>query len=770
MPRKPLFDITNLAASLAEGTSVARQAERLALGLSAREAFSQASQLSRVQEDVLRIATPDFDQFAQLGREALDREASVRKLAEDLYLNPAARHAEQLCGPGFDVAQLLAAGGAGASSLKHCFDELEAEQLQRLAKPILDWHRSEMGSAREWVDDYRRGLLQQAESLAAGHATKMQEEVDRLTRETASSGYSAMLRSVQTTLAADHEFGRSLASQLANDSVLDKVREQLWQQHSDTLASLSTQRLVDQVLEQVREHPANSLSSLQDIRHWIDNLDWDELAEAVAPEDPQTALVGSPPVSNPQPRATLKGRWEKLSDGEKISAILVLVTIFQIVLTAFIYAVPRSLESRPEPASETRTAEPQSFELWTLNRSEAVRAKPHAKAATVVVLPDAALVHVLDERRGWLLVEAEAGEGALVRGWIPKKSARPLQEALLDHAIEQLQAQDQEPQEESEPTRALAVHEYAALPAVIQTAGPATSQRFVEFFAASIRNRNTRDAYWRACDQFLGRCAEAGLTLDAIQPVHVAGYVEHLSQSASAPTVKQHLAAIRRMFDFLVVGQILPANPAASVRGPKHVVSEGKTPILEADEVRALFDQFDTDRLIDLRDQAIIGTMVYSFARVGALVKLRVKDYYRQGARAWFVLDEKGGKQNRVPAHHLAAEYVEQYIAAAGIELQRDMPLFRSMGRGRRGKAVTERGLRREEIFAMVRRRTAAAGLPPEIGCHSFRGTGITSYLKNGGTLETAARLAGHASTRTTQLYDRRLAEVAQAEVERIRF
>jgi site-specific recombinase XerD len=310
----------------------------------------------------------------------------------------------------------------------------------------------------------------------------------------------------------------------------------------------------------------------------------------------------------------------------------------------------------------------------------------------------------------------------------------------------------------------------SVVPAVIEDAGESARRRFLEFFAASIRNPNTRAAYAQACGQFFAVIEASALTLHQVQPVHVAAYIEQLGQRVSAPTVKQHLAAIRRLFDFLVIGQVLPTNPAASVRGPRHVVTEGKTPILEAEEVRTLFAQFDEARLIDLRDRAILGAMVYSFARVGAVAKLRVKDYYRQGARAWFVLDEKGGKQNRVPAHHQAAEYVEQYLAKAGIEVQRETALFRSLGRGRGSQAVTERGLRREEIFAMVRRRTAAVGLPPEIGCHSFRGTGITNYLKNGGTIETAAKLAGHASTRTTQLYDRRLAEVAQAEVERIRF
>ena len=199
------------------------------------------------------------------------------------------------------------------------------------------------------------------------------------------------------------------------------------------------------------------------------------------------------------------------------------------------------------------------------------------------------------------------------------------------------------------------------------------------------------------------------------------------------------------------------------------MIVEDKTPILDTAEVRLLFAQFELAKLSDLRDRAMLGVMVYSFARVSALAKLRGRDYYRQGLRAWFVLDEKGGRQNKVPVHHQAAEYVEAYVLAAGIEGQRDLPLFRSLGRGR-GGPVTERGLGRREVYAMVRRRTAAVGLPVEICCHSFRGTGITNYLEHGGTIEVAARLAGHASTRTTQLYDRRNKAVEQGEIERVRF
>jgi site-specific recombinase XerD len=318
------------------------------------------------------------------------------------------------------------------------------------------------------------------------------------------------------------------------------------------------------------------------------------------------------------------------------------------------------------------------------------------------------------------------------------------------------------------PHPSLPVSDGLSLPAVIAGAGGRAKRRFVEFFTAQIRNANTRTAYYHACSQFLAWIHGVGLELATVEPVHVATYIEQLGKLRSAPTVKQHLAALRHLFDYLVVGQIVPFNPAAAVRGPKHSVREGKTPILSAEDAHRLFASFDPTLLSDVRDRALLGVMVYSFARVSAVVKLRVRDYTREGARAWFVLNEKGGKHNKVPAHHQAAEYVEAYLAIAGVDKQRDTPLFRSLTD--RGTTLTERPLLRANVFHMIRRRMLAAGLVGDIGCHSFRGTGITNFLANGGVLETAARIAGHASTKTTQLYDRRQQAVDQGEIERIRF
>jgi len=319
------------------------------------------------------------------------------------------------------------------------------------------------------------------------------------------------------------------------------------------------------------------------------------------------------------------------------------------------------------------------------------------------------------------------------------------------------------------PGQALALADHRpALPAFVAAAGARAKKRFVEFFTAQIRNANTRVAYYHAVTQFLAWIQPLGLELGAVEPVHVATYIEQLGHRRSAPTVKQHLAALRHLFDYLVVGQIVPVNPAAAVRGPKYSVAECKTPILSAEDTRALFAHFCSTVLADVRDRALLGVMVYSFARVSAVTKLKVKDYQRQGAQAWLLLDEKGGKQRKVPVHHQAVAYLEQYLNLTGLREKPGTPLFRSLSH--RGTVLTDTPLQRANVFHMIRRRMLTAGLTGDIGCHSFRGTGITNFLEHGGTLETAADIAGHASTKTTQIYDRRRSQVNQSEIERIRF
>src|SRR5260370_565988 len=190
----------------------------------------------------------------------------------------------------------------------------------------------------------------------------------------------------------------------------------------------------------------------------------------------------------------------------------------------------------------------------------------------------------------------------------------------------------------------------AALPAIIRDRGERTSRRFIEFFTASIRNRNTRAAYARAVKQFLDWCEEdRRLELYEIDPLTVAAYVEQLGSRTAKPTVKQHLAAIRQLFAYLTSGGILEANPAASVRGPKYVVKRGKTPVLAAAEARQLLDSIESNTLIELRDLALIGVMVYSFARVGAAATMKGGALFLHRQRLSPRVHEKGGKRHEVP-------------------------------------------------------------------------------------------------------------------------
>jgi site-specific recombinase XerD len=306
----------------------------------------------------------------------------------------------------------------------------------------------------------------------------------------------------------------------------------------------------------------------------------------------------------------------------------------------------------------------------------------------------------------------------------------------------------------------------ANLPALVARSEPA-ARRFIDFFTSNIRNRNTREAYRRAVSEFLRWCAAHRVhALAEVQPLHVATWIEAQALKASAPTVKQRLAAIRHLFDWLVVGQIVPVNPASSVRGPKHIVRKGKTPVLEPIEARKLIDRIDATTPVGLRDRALIGLMVYSFARISAALGMKVEDVYNERRRLWVRLREKGGKRHEMPCHHNLEKYLTEYIEGSGIADDPKGPLFRTLGR--KTKQLTRTPLPRVNAYAMIQRRAADAGLNTKIGNHSFRATGITAYLKNGGTLEKAASMANHASTRTTQLYDRRADEVTLDEVERV--
>jgi integrase len=209
-------------------------------------------------------------------------------------------------------------------------------------------------------------------------------------------------------------------------------------------------------------------------------------------------------------------------------------------------------------------------------------------------------------------------------------------------------------------------------------------------------------------------------------------------------------------------------EPAAAVRGPKLVVKTGKTPVLDGKEWHKLIDSIPTETVRDLRDRALIATLTYSFARITAALRMKVEDLRSKGAGWQIQLHEKGGKEHAMPCHHALADTLRAYIDAAGIAEDRKGWLFRTSPR-HKATVLNEQPMAQADAWRMIRRRAAAAGIYAPIGNHTFRATGITAYLGNGGALEHAQSMAAHESPRTTKLYDRTQERLTQDEVERIR-
>jgi integrase/recombinase XerD len=303
------------------------------------------------------------------------------------------------------------------------------------------------------------------------------------------------------------------------------------------------------------------------------------------------------------------------------------------------------------------------------------------------------------------------------------------------------------------------------LPGLVVEGGPAAQFAWEEFLFGRIRNEHTRRAYGRAVARFLAWCEGRGLDLPRIAPRDVGVYLDLLP--GSAPTKKLHLAALRHFFDQLVTRHAVILNPAASVRAQRYQVVEGKTPEISVEQARRLLKSIDTGHVVGLRDRAIVGILVYTAARVGAVAKLRMRDYFDAGDQYCLRFAEKGGKSREIPVRHDLQQFLSGYVAAAGIGGNApEALLFRSAIR-RTGR-LTDSGMTADDMSRMVKRRMRQAGLPSRLSPHSFRVATITDLLAQGVPLEDVQQLAGHADPRTTRLYDRRQRRVTRNIVERI--
>jgi site-specific recombinase XerD len=310
----------------------------------------------------------------------------------------------------------------------------------------------------------------------------------------------------------------------------------------------------------------------------------------------------------------------------------------------------------------------------------------------------------------------------------------------------------------------LALINPSAVPAIIERSGGNARFAYEEFFKATINNEHTRRAYARIVGRLLAWCEKNDLELRQITPGLAGDYIGQLE--GSSPTKNQALAALRHFFDAMVTRHVVPLNSFASVRGIKHSVTEGKTAEISIEQARKLFRSIDVSTPMGLRDRAVLGVLAYTGSRVGAVARLNMSDYRDTGEQRALRFREKGGKDREIPARHDLQEWINEYIAAAGIgEATKASPLFRSADKTR---ALTAARYPAHSIRRMMKRRLADAGLPELFSPHSFRVTVVTDLLNQNVPLEDVQYLAGHSSPTTTRIYDRRRRKVTRNIVERI--
>lgn len=301
------------------------------------------------------------------------------------------------------------------------------------------------------------------------------------------------------------------------------------------------------------------------------------------------------------------------------------------------------------------------------------------------------------------------------------------------------------------------------VPTLVAAAGPAAQFAYEEFIYGKLRNPSTRKNYRHCVHRFLRFCESRHRKLTMVTPRDIGEFLDQLPFAAA--TKKLYLAAFRHFFDTLVSRHAVLLNPAASVRGERLQVIEGKTPEIGVAAARKLLRSIDTSGIVGLRDRAIIGILIYTAVRVGAIASLQAGDFYDIGTQFCLRFREKGGKSREIPCRHDLQTFLQEYLTAAE-PADKKSPLF--VTANRRTRTLNSRPMSSGDIARMFKRRCRQIHLPPRLSPHSMRVTTITDLLSSGVPLEDVQNLAGHSDPRTTRLYDRRQRTVTRNIVERI--
>jgi integrase len=284
------------------------------------------------------------------------------------------------------------------------------------------------------------------------------------------------------------------------------------------------------------------------------------------------------------------------------------------------------------------------------------------------------------------------------------------------------------PEDSQTETREVLLAPFDLLEGISESDRAKTAETFLELLGARVRNPNTRSAYRVAWRAFLAFCSVRGLELESAKAYHVGSWLDQYLGSRA--TQRQHLAAVRLLFDSLMMRGIVDYNPAARAKPPRLVRESSHTPVFEEAEIVAFLDSISLESLKDLRDKAIFCVLLYSWCRVSALINLSVADYYERGGTRWLRFQEKRGKEHEVPVHSKAKEAVDLWLERSHLASNPTAPLFPSFGKNR--ETVEQRRLDRRSVLKLVEKRARTSGILKRVCCHSFRATGVTEIHEFG--------------------------------------
>ena len=532
---------------------------------------------------------------------------------------------------------------------------------------------------------------------------------------------------------------RRLAEAMNPPKFVTQLAEQLNQSSAwDDVDSLSTE--AGRLSAKLQRSLAESIIRQPSWRELIERLDAHAQSDGYVDHDDAPTLEALRADVESVCRETLPERSDTSQPREWTGPVKVMVTLM--LLSLLIQLYPHLSEALSSPSA----AEPESLtqsSRWVVQSEStvALRSSPRQNARVIMHPATGA---VLTERRrtgNWIKVDAWTCRNESASGWIHSLDLETLGDGDGDLCPAAGRSDEADLPE---------------IPTLIVQAGPAATEAWQDFFVTQHPNRHTRSTYQRACTRFMDWCDPQGLVLTAIRPTHVALWRDHLLESHAPATVKQHHSALNRLFDWLQLRQIVATNPVQPVRPPRLSRRHNQTPALTPAEVIRLFTSIGTENLTDQRDRAALALMTFNLARVSAVAQLTVGDIDLHRQDPAIRLREKRGQELRLPLNPAVVEWLDRYMTVADIRDQPRSPLFRSMGRGGGQSGVTERGLSRQDLHAMTRRRFARAGIRTKRICHTLRATGITMLLRHNVPIEIVARLAGHASIATTQQYDRR--------------